>query len=230
MQLTWLIGKQLIDASMRTNDWALRFEGDSILVVECLWRIVDTERVLVTSLEQGQKSTICVNHGGTDEIEHVFRDVAKEMSEYLQFARIRSAIVKPITNDMHIHFDNGLSLLLILDRSNRCGWCLQSPELNLVANAGTLAVHTKQSEHPHDEQTDGRGVRTKTLTMSLEVGQFVFLDGSGVGTVIRLPNGCEIPDDHAGVWFGTLDNDGRPIVCTIPIEYLRDGPSSTFQH
>jgi hypothetical protein len=66
--------------------------------------------------------------------------------------------------------------------------------------------------------------------MSFEVGQFVFLDGSGVGTVIYLPNGSEVPDDHVGVWFGTIDQNGRPIVCTIPIEYLQDGPKPTFQH
>ena len=70
----------------------------------------------------------------------------------------------------------------------------------------------------------------ETRTMSFEVGQFEFLDGSGVGTVIYLPNCFEVPNDHVGVWFGTLDNDGRPIVCTIPIEYLRSGPKPTFQH
>ena len=155
MQLTWLIGKQLVDTSIRINDWALRFECDSILIIECLWRIVDTERVLVTSLDQGQKSTVYVNHGGNDEIAHVFRDVGKEMSECLHGARIISAIVKPITNDMHINFDNALTLMLIFDRSNRGGWCLQSPELNLVATGGTLAVHTKPVEHAHAEHADG---------------------------------------------------------------------------
>ena len=73
-------------------------------------------------------------------------------------------------------------------------------------------------------------IGTETRTMSFKVGQFVFLDGSGVGTVIYSPNGFEVPDDHVGVWFGTLDKDGRPVVCTIPIEYLRNGPSPSFQH
>ena len=66
--------------------------------------------------------------------------------------------------------------------------------------------------------------------MSFEVGEFVILDCSGVGTVIYLVNGFDVPDDHVGLWFGTLDQNGRPIVCTSPIEYLQSGPEPTFQH
>ena len=66
--------------------------------------------------------------------------------------------------------------------------------------------------------------------MSFEVGQFVLLSGSGVGIVTHLPDDLEVPEEHIGVWFGTLNPDGNPIVCTIPAEYLTSGPLPSFQH
>jgi len=36
-------------------------------------------------------------------------------------------------------------------------------------------------------------------------------------------------DDHTGVWFGTFEND-RPVVWTIPTEYLVKGPQPLLKH
>lgn len=155
MQLTWLIGKRLLDASKRIDDWRLTLEGESTLLVECLWRLVDHEQILVTCSDQGQRSTIWVNRAGRDEIAIVFRDAGQEMCRYLHLATITSAFVRPITNDVEVNFNNGMSLQLVSDCSNRSGWCLQSPSLNLVAVGSKLALHAKQTEHVHDEQRDG---------------------------------------------------------------------------
>lgn len=155
MQLTWLIGKQLLEASKRIDDWLIRFEGDSTLIVECLWRLVDTTQIIVASLDQGQRSTVWVNRTGNEEIAIVFRDVGQELSRLLHNARIHSAIVRPITNDVQIDFDNGMSLQLVSDRSSCGGWCIQSPNINLVATGSQLALHTKQAELANDAHSDG---------------------------------------------------------------------------
>ena len=156
MQLTWLIGRQLLEASKRIDDWMLRFEGDSTLIIECLWRLVDSTQIVVASFDQGQRSTIWVNRNGSDEIAIVFRDAGQELSRCLDNARIHSAIVRPITNDVQIDFDNGMSLQLVSDRSSCGGWCMQSPNINLVAIGSQLALHAKQAELANDEQRDGR--------------------------------------------------------------------------
>lgn len=155
MQLTWLVGKQLLEASKRIDDWRLLFEGESTLFAECLWRLVDDERILVTCQDQGEKSTIWVNRGGRDEIAIVFRDAGQEMCRYLHLATITSAVIRPITNDVEIDFNNGMSLQLVSNRSNCGGWCLQSPSLNLVAVGSKLALHAKHSEDAHDEPRNG---------------------------------------------------------------------------
>ena len=68
------------------------------------------------------------------------------------------------------------------------------------------------------------------LMESFSLGQFVHLDGSGVGVVAMLPNGSNVPDEHIGVWFGTRTEAGNPIVCTVPAAYFKHAPEPTIQH
>jgi len=65
---------------------------------------------------------------------------------------------------------------------------------------------------------------------SFSFGQFVYLDGSGVGITVMLPHGSEVPEDHIGVWFGTTTEAGNPLICTIPAEYLISAPDPVVQH
>ena len=39
-------------------------------------------------------------------------------------------------------------------------------------------------------------------------------------------------DDHLGLWFGEVNESGRPIVYTIPREYVEQSPieSPDYQH
>ncbi len=80
------------------------------------------------------------------------------------------------------------------------------------------------------ESTDICRFSPDANTMNFEIGQFVMLPGSGLGTVTHLPDDCYVSEDHVGVWFGTIDGDGQPIICTIPSDYLRPGPNPVFQH
>jgi hypothetical protein len=62
-------------------------------------------------------------------------------------------------------------------------------------------------------------------------GDFVHLDGSGVGIVVATPeDDAQVPEEHLGVWFGTLDEEGNPEVWTVPAEYLRPAPTSVYRH
>ncbi len=66
--------------------------------------------------------------------------------------------------------------------------------------------------------------------MDYQVGQFVFLDHSGVGIVARLSDGESVREEHIGVWFGTFDEDGAPIICTVPAEYFAAAPNPVIRH
>lgn len=70
----------------------------------------------------------------------------------------------------------------------------------------------------------------RLLMKSLLLSQFVYLDGSGVGVVVMLPDGVNVADDHVGVWFGTTTGQGSPIVCSVPVEYLTSAPEPRIQH
>lgn len=62
------------------------------------------------------------------------------------------------------------------------------------------------------------------------LGQFVFLNGSGVGIIAMLADDSGVPEDHIGVWFGTTTETGSPIVCTLPKEYFTSAPEPEIQH
>lgn len=145
----------MLEASKRVDDWMIRFEGDTSLIIECLWRLVDSVQIIVASIDEGQRSTIWVNRNGNDEVAVVFRDAGQELSRCLYNARIHSATVRPITNDVQFDFDNGMSLQLISGRSSSGGWCMQSPNINLVAIGSQLALHAKQTGLVNDEQRVG---------------------------------------------------------------------------
>jgi len=68
--------------------------------------------------------------------------------------------------------------------------------------------------------------------MPTVLGQFVHLDGSGIGVVAALPSEDDpsIPEDHLGVWFGDCNGSGAPILCTVPADYLRNAPAPAVQH
>jgi hypothetical protein len=68
------------------------------------------------------------------------------------------------------------------------------------------------------------------LMGTFTIGQFVHLDGSGVGVVVMLPNKTDVPDEHVGVWFGTVSETGSPVFCMVPAEYFKPTPAPTIQH
>ncbi len=49
-------------------------------------------------------------------------------------------------------------------------------------------------------------------------GQFVKVSTS-VGVVVFLENENGAPDEHLGIWYGELTEDGTPKYRTVPAEY-----------
>ncbi len=52
----------------------------------------------------------------------------------------------------------------------------------------------------------------------LKKGDFVTV-GKSIGVVVFLENENETPEEHTSVWYGELNNEGKPKYRTVPTEY-----------
>jgi hypothetical protein len=68
----------------------------------------------------------------------------------------------------------------------------------------------------HEEKPICKG---DVVTLNKRVGVVVFV-GNELGPDM---------EDHTGVWFGDTAK-GKPVVCTVPTEYLAKGPEPTLKH
>jgi hypothetical protein len=55
-ELAWLVGHRFQLFTRREYDWVVAFDNDASIVVTCLWRLVESDRVRITSEDDGQKA------------------------------------------------------------------------------------------------------------------------------------------------------------------------------
>jgi hypothetical protein len=71
--------------------------------------------------------------------------------------------------------------------------------------------------------------------MDLRVGDFIFLEGTGVGVVVAVDDDRRVPAGYVAIWFGGVgsqvdDDPGRPEVWTVPAEHCREADAPVFMH
>src|SRR6266568_3644335 len=54
IELAWLVQHQFRSLTRREHDWVFAFDKDASIVVECLWRLIESDRIRFTSLDDGQ--------------------------------------------------------------------------------------------------------------------------------------------------------------------------------
>jgi hypothetical protein len=54
-ELAWLVGQRFQSITRREYDWVIALNNDASIVVACLWRLVETDRIRITSEDEGQK-------------------------------------------------------------------------------------------------------------------------------------------------------------------------------
>ena len=123
--LQWLVGKQLRSAMHREHDWLFEFDGQTGVVVSCLWRLRTEGRIRLTCLDDGQQ------FGLPSPV------VAEtELNSKLGRATVTAVDMDEGSLDIAIRFDGGRTLDIIPDSSGYESWIAYGPESQLVAVGG----------------------------------------------------------------------------------------------
>lgn len=144
-QLDWLLKHRFVSAIRREFDWVFVLDGNANLVVECLWRLVEGNRICLTSLDDGQQFGLPTPV-----------DATKLISSRLTNAEIEAVVLREGTLDLQLKFSNGQCLEIIPDSSGYEAWKLLGADRQFVAiGGGDLAVFQDISQN-RAEQTDER--------------------------------------------------------------------------
>lgn len=94
--LDWLIGCRFKNLERREHDWVLRFEGKALIVISCLWRLLDANHIRRTSSDEGQWFGLAAPV-----------DAARDVNSLLQNAFVESVSLNSSTLDIEFGFDTG---------------------------------------------------------------------------------------------------------------------------
>ena len=128
--LVWLVGHCFQLITRREYDWVVTFDNDASIVVECLWRLVESDRILITSEDDGQK------FGLPEPVE-----AATEVNRRLTGAAVDAIELRSGLLDLELRFSTGHSLQILPDSSGYEAWnvCCRN-RLFIAVGGGELAV------------------------------------------------------------------------------------------
>jgi hypothetical protein len=153
-QLDWLRQHRYLAAIQREHDWLFAFDGHANLVVECLWRLVSSDRIVLTSLDDGQQFGLPAPIDATEAI-----------NSRLENAVIESITIRQGTLDLKLTFDTGHILEVIPDSSGYEAWNLHSPDQQYIAvSGGDLSVFTVEPNNRAEQS----GEREPPITPDLK--------------------------------------------------------------
>jgi hypothetical protein len=117
IELSWMVGRLIVEVSHHEPTlWYFSFGPDAGISVECLWRILHHNRVVLT----------CEDHG------HQFGlpapiDAATKSTDLLASRHIAAVQLREATADILIEFSDGIRLEIIADSSGYESWQLRDP-------------------------------------------------------------------------------------------------------
>ena len=123
--LNWLVECRLRGVESREHDWVFTFEPQIALVAECLWRLIENNRIRFTSADEGQMFGV-----------HAAVDATAELRSRLTDASVNRVELNGGTLDLRIAFSTGQVLELIPDSSGYEAWRASRPGLTYVAAGG----------------------------------------------------------------------------------------------
>ena len=123
--LDWLAGYWFKNVDRREFDWVFTFEHGGALVAECLWRLLEDDRIRFTSADEGQLFGLPTPV-----------DAAAEIRSRLTGASITGVDLKTGTLDLRITFSTGHVLELVPDSSGYEAWSASRPGRTCIATGG----------------------------------------------------------------------------------------------
>jgi hypothetical protein len=129
-ELAWLVRHRFQSLTRREYDWVFAFDKDASIVVTCLWRLVESGRIRVTSQDDGQQFGLPAPV-----------DAASEVNRRLAGAAVESVELRQGILDLELKFSTGHALQIIPDSSGYEAWNLSSGNSQFIAvGGGDLAI------------------------------------------------------------------------------------------
>src|SRR5690242_19309163 len=95
-QLAMLVGSRFNSLTRREYDWVVAFDLEASLVVACLWRLVESDRIRLTSEDHGHQFGLPAPVDAAAEVNHLLTGALVERVD------LRSALL-----DIDIRFNTG---------------------------------------------------------------------------------------------------------------------------
>jgi hypothetical protein len=129
-ELAWLVGHRFQSLTRREYDWVVAFDQGASVVVECLWRLVESGRIRFTSLDDGHR------FGLPAPVE-----AAAEVNRRIAGAAVEGVELRQGLLDLELRFSTGHALQVIPDSSGYEAWQVSSGNRQFIAvGGGELAI------------------------------------------------------------------------------------------
>ena len=127
IDLSWLVGRTTTEITFdEAGSWVFTFGSDALITVECLWRIVQLPRVVLTSEDHRQKFGLPAPV-----------DAVAESTQLLLGKSVTAVSLREATADLVINFGSDLRLEIISTSSGYENWHMRDPSsTNFVAQGG----------------------------------------------------------------------------------------------
>jgi hypothetical protein len=128
--LHWMIGRRLITITRREYDWVFNFDGDVSLVVEHLWRLLESGRIRRTSEDHGHQFGLPAPIDAVEELRKTLTGVA-----------IAGVELQDGTLDLRLRFETGHILEVLPTSAGYESWNLSVSNKRFIAiGGGELAI------------------------------------------------------------------------------------------
>jgi hypothetical protein len=124
-ELAWLVGHRFQSLTRREYDWVIACNDDASLVIACLWRLVESGRIRLTSEDDGQQFGLPAPV-----------DAEAEVNTRLAGAAIVAVELRQGLLDLELRFSTGHALQIIPDSAGYEAWNVSTGDRQFIAVGG----------------------------------------------------------------------------------------------
>jgi hypothetical protein len=125
-----VIGRQLVEVEHRDHSWFFRFGDDLSIATESPWRLLDVERIVVTSEDHGHRFAL-----------PEFVDAATRVRSLVAGRSVEAASISRSSGDLTIEFGGQVQLELLQMSAGYESWRLSSRSGETICLGGGRIVH-----------------------------------------------------------------------------------------
>ncbi len=124
-ELAWLVGYRFQSLTQREDDWVVAFDRNANIVINCLWRFVESGRIRFTSEDDGHP------FGLPEPV-----DAAAKLNRRLAGASVEGVDLRERLLDLDLRFSTGHTLQVIPNSSGYEAWSVSRGNRHVIAVGG----------------------------------------------------------------------------------------------